>query len=263
MKRHFLFLTASLFLLVMSTREAKAEIIKIYSETAELIDHTSYAGGTYGWWQLRENNDQADIYYSFGTVYGTTRVVGEFTLANMDCAHDEWGWTYLYDYNTKKRIYFNSLKITGYAYNNGYHYLGKGECTDGNTYEFDIYTEGTEDPGGHDPEQKVTPTTKDGFFVWVEGSCTCYKMTECPRLVNEGGFTNIYVASSATPVLSLPLAEGSQVSVSFGDYVDITGIEAVDAEKTPVRKSGKYISGGKLIIINNGKQYDISGKLIK
>ncbi|MBQ0116164.1 MAG: hypothetical protein KBT10_09910 [Bacteroidales bacterium] len=62
-------------------------------------------------------------------------------------------------------------------------------------------------------------------------------------------------------VLMLELKDGAKLITTFGIYEPSTGL--TDVEIQPVKKSGKYIIGGKLIIVKDGMQFDIQGNRIK
>ena len=100
---------------------------------------------------------------------------------------------------------------------------------------------------------KADETAANAILVWVDGSSTCYQLESMPQVTYSEG----------AAVLTL------QLEITYGVYKETTAIEEIEVETpqdtTPdnVRRVGKYISGGKLIIVRDGHQYDVSGKLIK
>jgi hypothetical protein len=90
-----------------------------------------------------------------------------------------------------------------------------------------------------------------------------------PQVTYDNGAAVLTLQGKSTPELTLPLEGGAQLEITYGVYKETTAIEKIevatpqDAKSDKVRRVGKYISGGKLIIVRDGHQYDVSGKLIK
>lgn len=73
-----------------------------------------------------------------------------------------------------------------------------------------------------------------------------------------------------TEVLCLDLKEHGDLRVVFGQYEedkDPVGVKDIESESysvpTKVSHSGKYIRGGRVIIVKNGKMYDTNGVVFK
>ena len=99
----------------------------------------------------------------------------------------------------------------------------------------------------------------DAIYVWVDGSSACYQLSKAPTVSYSGTYAVLSVDGKEE--LKLDLSDGKQLIVTYGEY-DATGIDdAVVPDK--VSRVGKYIRGGHLIIVKDGKQYDANGILIK
>jgi len=98
----------------------------------------------------------------------------------------------------------------------------------------------------------------DAIYVWLEGDSTCYQLSENPRVVYEGNDAVLFVNDEEQ--LRLTLTDGAQLKVTFGQYM-ANGID--DVEESPVvKQNGKFLYGGRVIIIKDGVKYDIYGKII-
>lgn len=105
--------------------------------------------------------------------------------------------------------------------------------------------------------------TIDGIFAWVNGSNTCYKLSEIPKVTYQGKTAILTLGDSSTPELTIELNDETMLEVTYGKYVT-SGIEDIPSNSsTKVVKEGKYIRGGQLIIVKDGKQYSINGTEIK
>lgn len=102
---------------------------------------------------------------------------------------------------------------------------------------------------------------EEGIFAWVKGSSTCYKLSDMPKVTYSDGIVILTIGDSTIPELTLDTRNGERLEITYGIYTEVDGIQ--QNKSTCVEKSGKYIYGGKLIIVNNGKQYDINGIEIK
>lgn len=97
----------------------------------------------------------------------------------------------------------------------------------------------------------------DAVFCWVNGTSTCYRLEEMPVVRYENGAAVLTIRG----VEQLRVAAESieNLTVAYGVY-QATDIESVEAgENTPVQKVGKYIIGGRLIIVKDGVMYDVDG----
>ena len=108
-----------------------------------------------------------------------------------------------------------------------------------------------------------------GIIATYDGSETSYKLEDVPTVKYETveGVKNavLYLKDQAEPVLSVALAEGKTLIITYGEYVP-TGIDGVATDKVTITEQGgkKFIQGGKLIIIGkDGKMYNAAGVEIK
>ena len=110
-----------------------------------------------------------------------------------------------------------------------------------------------------------------GIIATYEGSETSYKLEDMPTVkyetVESVQYAVLYLKDQAEPVLSVALAEGKTLVVTYGEYVPPTptAIEGATEKVTITERNGKkFINGGKLIIIGkDGKMYDAAGIEIK
>ncbi len=107
---------------------------------------------------------------------------------------------------------------------------------------------------------KAEENVIDGVFAWVNGSSTCYHLSDVPKVTCKDGFAILSLGDSDTPQLKIELKDDATLEITFGTYSDGAGVQTT--ELTKVEKSGKYIKGGRLIIVKDGKQYDVNGTLI-
>lgn len=105
----------------------------------------------------------------------------------------------------------------------------------------------------------VWAQSRDGVFVWVEGGNTCYQLSQHPQVKTQDGEAILYV--DGKEVLRLKVTENHPLSISLGEYRDTpSGIEDAVQDTQRVQKVGKYIIGGRLIIIKDGVRYDAEGR---
>lgn len=108
---------------------------------------------------------------------------------------------------------------------------------------------------------KADTEDKNAILVWVDGQSTCYQLADMPKITYSDNCAILTLKGSNTPVLTLPL-NGSTVKVTYGEYVP-TGINDLKSSSSKVTHNGKFVSGGKLVIIKDGKKYNIDGTEIK
>ena len=101
----------------------------------------------------------------------------------------------------------------------------------------------------------------DAIYVWVDGESTCYKLESMPKITYSNGTAILTLSGKTTPELTLPITDDSSLKVTFGVYKEpeTTQINGVTTTSKVVQ-NGKYISGGKLIIVKDGKKYDANGR---
>lgn len=100
----------------------------------------------------------------------------------------------------------------------------------------------------------------NAVYAWVDGESTCYQLSAMPKVTYAEGAA-VLTINGNEDVLTLKLKNGAKLITTFGVYEPSTGI--TDDEVQPVRKSGKYIIGGRLIIVKDGMQFDVQGNRIK
>lgn len=109
--------------------------------------------------------------------------------------------------------------------------------------------------------QTVAAGETDAVYVWVDGTSTCYRLTDMPKVTYEG--TEAILSVNGTEQLRLDLGEQHLV-ITYGVYQETpTDIEQTGQDgqtNSPVRQVGKYIRGGQLIIVRDGVRYDIHGR---
>ena len=105
-------------------------------------------------------------------------------------------------------------------------------------------------------------TTIDGIFVTTTNSTICYKLEEIPSLKysEDGKSVSLYLQNSLSPSLSFELNDGNKLEIVYGTYNDNTNIKQVVVSS---KKNGKFLYGGRLIIISKGKKYNLDGTLVK
>jgi len=104
---------------------------------------------------------------------------------------------------------------------------------------------------------------KDAVYCWVNGSSTCYRLSDQPMVTYAKDAAVLSIGG--VEQLRLPMADISQLTITYGEYQDTpSDNEQVKAtsETMPVEKVGKYIRGGRLVIVKDGKMFDAEGRVI-
>lgn len=96
---------------------------------------------------------------------------------------------------------------------------------------------------------------RNAVYAWVDGSSTCYRLSEMPKVTYEGQIAILSIRGEEQ--LRVDLGE-KELILTFGEYQTT----AVDETTAPVEQVGKYIRGGQLIIVRDGVQYDVTGRII-
>ncbi|MGN1246172.1 MAG: hypothetical protein ACI4UN_06025 [Muribaculaceae bacterium] len=117
----------------------------------------------------------------------------------------------------------------------------------------------------------VTPVNAEninGIFAWVDGSATCFKLDQSPEVfyteVDGVTVANLSLRGATEPVLKLPLENGATLEITYGEYTDTpSGAETISVEKSAGNHGRKIIKGGRLIIVKDGRFYDINGIELK
>lgn len=103
----------------------------------------------------------------------------------------------------------------------------------------------------------------EAVFVWLNGSSTCYRLSEMPVVSYESGAAVLTIRG--VEQLRVPAESVEQLTIAYGVYQSPTptSIEQDASANVVVHQVGKYIIGGQLIIVKDGVQYDVHGRLIK
>ena len=99
------------------------------------------------------------------------------------------------------------------------------------------------------------------IYVWADGDSTCYQLSAHPKITYGDGEAYLFIQNNTTPELTLSLANQQHVIVTYGIYNEHTDPTNLMANKA-VYKVGKYIMGGKLIIVKENHLYDSHGNEI-
>ncbi|MBQ0076192.1 MAG: hypothetical protein KBS69_03565 [Bacteroidales bacterium] len=102
----------------------------------------------------------------------------------------------------------------------------------------------------------------DAIYMWVNGSSVCYRLSQMPQIkfVDD----NFVLLIDGVEQLRVKTSSLEDITLTYGEYQSSTPTDdkSVSTTDTPVQKVGKYITGGRLIIVKDGKQYDAQGRLI-
>lgn len=102
----------------------------------------------------------------------------------------------------------------------------------------------------------------DAVYAWVDGTSKCYRLSDMPVVSYDQG--DAVLTINGVEQLRVAAESIEQLTITYGVYKSQPDIptNAEQAESSSVRKVGKYIIGGQLIIIVDGVQYDANGKTI-
>ena len=98
-------------------------------------------------------------------------------------------------------------------------------------------------------------TVRNAIYTWVDGESKCYRLSDMPKVSYEGSFAVLTI--NGKEQLRLDLGE-KELKITYGEYLTTN----VEKTTTPVQQVGKYIRGGQLIIVRDGVQYDIHGRVV-
>ena len=104
----------------------------------------------------------------------------------------------------------------------------------------------------------------DAIYGWVDGESICYKLESIPKVSYGNGSAILTLSGKSTPELTIPLSDDSNLRITYGIYKEssATSMDGLTANSKVVQK-GKYIVGGNLVIVKNGKKYNTKGIEIK
>lgn len=109
--------------------------------------------------------------------------------------------------------------------------------------------------------------TINGLIATFEGSDVTYQLEKMPTVSYQKDGDNqkaiLTYEGLETPIEFL-LEDGKQLVITYGTYVP-SSINDIESGKAQIKEMNnrKYIVGGKLIIIKNGKKYAADGTEIK
>ncbi len=100
----------------------------------------------------------------------------------------------------------------------------------------------------------------DAVFFWVNGSNTCYQLSQMPVVSYDEGAAVLTI--DGITQLRVEAESLEDLTITYGIYQapTPTDIESSTTEDTKVHKVGKYIIGGRLIIVKDGQQFDAEGR---
>lgn len=98
----------------------------------------------------------------------------------------------------------------------------------------------------------------DAIYAWVNGTSTCYQLDAMPNVsyLTENGTKYAVLKVNSQEALRLALIDDAKLTITYGVY-DQTAIDEVKDSK--VSKNGKFIKGGRLVIVKNGRMYETNG----
>ncbi len=97
----------------------------------------------------------------------------------------------------------------------------------------------------------------DAVFFWINGSNTCYQLSQMPVISYDNGAAVLTI--DGIEQLRVPAGSLEDLTITYGVYAP-ADIKSVTSEDTKVHKVGKYIIGGRLIIVKDGQQFDAEGR---
>ena len=100
----------------------------------------------------------------------------------------------------------------------------------------------------------------DAVFFWINGSNTCYQLSQMPVVSYDNGATVLTI--DGIEQLRVEAESLEDLTITYGVYQTPTptNIDSLTAEDIKVHKAGKYIIGGRLIIVKDGEQFDAQGR---
>jgi len=99
---------------------------------------------------------------------------------------------------------------------------------------------------------------KNAIYCWINGSSTCYRLSSNPVITYSDNAAVLTIAG--VEQLRLPMEDISQLTITYGIYQDTPTNNEQAEPSTIVEKVGKYIRGGRLIIVKDGKVFDVEGR---
>ncbi len=100
----------------------------------------------------------------------------------------------------------------------------------------------------------------DAVFFWANGSSTCYQLSQMPVISYDNGAAVLTI--DGIEQLRVDAESLEDLTITYGIYQapTPTDIKSKTAEDIKVHKVGKYIIGGRLVIVKDGQQFDAEGR---
>ena len=85
-----------------------------------------------------------------------------------------------------------------------------------------------------------------------------------PKVSYDNGSAILTLSGKTTPELIIPLSDDGNLKITYGIYKEpsSTSVDSITLNSKVVQK-GKYIVGGNLVVVKNGKKYNTKGIEIK
>lgn len=102
----------------------------------------------------------------------------------------------------------------------------------------------------------------DAVYAWVNGTSKCYRLSDMPVVSYDQG--DAVLTIDGVEQLRVAAESIEQLTITYGVYKSQPDIPtgAEQTEPSSVRKVGKYIIGGQLVIVIDGVQYDANGRVL-
>lgn len=97
----------------------------------------------------------------------------------------------------------------------------------------------------------------DAVFFWMNGSNTCYQLSKMPVVSYDEGVAVLTI--DGITQLRVEAESIEDLTITYGVYAP-ADIKSMTTEDAMVHKVGKYIIGGRLIIVKDGQQFDTEGR---
>ncbi len=97
----------------------------------------------------------------------------------------------------------------------------------------------------------------DAVFFWINGSNTCYQLSKMPVISYDNGAAVLTI--DGITQLRVEAESIEDLTITYGVYAP-ADIKSMTTEDAMVHKVGKYIIGGRLIIVKDGQQFDAEGR---
>lgn len=103
----------------------------------------------------------------------------------------------------------------------------------------------------------------DCILIKADGAETSYLVSQSPKIYyqTEDGIrvAKVLLGNSMTPVLTVQLTGDKTLKIMYPSVTDVNAI----LNNKPLIKDGKRIEYGRVVIIKNGRKYNVNGVEIK